>query len=76
MVFSRDFNNWPLHNDETLNLVHIETQGLDLEDFLSNASITIEDWHGNEGGDIDLGDLSSKDYDAVVQLFAEYLAGA
>lgn len=74
--FSSEIRNWPIHGKDHLNLTYVETNGLDLEDFISNAMITLEDWHGNEGPDWELGDLPSKDYDMVVQLFVEHLAGA
>lgn len=74
--FSREIQNWPIHNRENLNLIMVETKGSDLSDFISNAMISIEDWNGNPGPEWEFGDLPAKDYDAVVQMFTEYLAGA
>jgi hypothetical protein len=75
--FSKEYKNFPLHNDEHLNLTLVESKGADLEDMLINANISIEDWHGNtacEGWD--LGDLSKQDYEHVMQDFIEFLNGA
>lgn len=73
-TFSHSPKYWPLENDCRLNLVLIETRGRDLDDFITNAEISIADWHGNEGPQWTLDDLHSKDYDAVVRLFNEHLA--
>ncbi len=75
MIFSKSINNWPLSHNETLNLVHIETKGRDLSDFLSNAEVSIEDWHGNQGPDYALNDLSDEDQALVEQMFTEHLQG-
>lgn len=75
-TFSKEYQNWPLKDNEHLNITLIESHGRDLEDLLVNATMYLTDWHGNEGPDWDIGDLSSKDYDAVVRTFAEFLAGA
>jgi hypothetical protein len=76
MTFSKHFANWPLDGREHLNISHIETSGKDLDDFLANAQVSLETWHGGEGPDWDLGDLPDADYKQVEKLFAEFLAGA
>lgn len=67
---------WTLHGLDHLSVVYIETQGSDLDDMLCNALVSLEDWHGNPGPDWDLGDLPDQDYNAIVSLFVEHLAGA
>lgn len=74
--FSKEFKNFTLEGNDHLMLTLVETHGNDLSDFISNATISLETWHGNEGPDWTFGDLSSSDYDYIVQLFTEYLAGA
>lgn len=74
--FSKEYKNWTLHGNDHLNITLLESHGRDLEDFLANATVYLSDWHGNEGPDWDIGDLSTKDYDAVVRTFTEFLAGA
>jgi hypothetical protein len=64
-----------MHNKEHLNIREVETHGKDLKDFLANAMIYIETWHGGEGPDYSVDDLSSKDYDMLVKEFTEYLEG-
>ncbi len=71
--FSVAFTTWPLHNQEHLNLTLIESSGDSLDALLTNACITLEDWHGNEGPAWDLRDLAQTDYDAVVALFTELM---
>lgn len=72
-VFSRHFDNWPLKNDERLNLMCIESKGRDLDDLLANAEISLEDWHGHEGPAWELGDLSDADFVQVCEMFNEFL---
>ena len=71
--FTHSFVNWTLTQDDRLMLTHVDTHGTDLDDFLCNASISIEDWHGNAMDGWNLEDLSKRDHDAVVELFVEYL---
>jgi hypothetical protein len=76
-VFSKTFQNWTCADDCRIQISQIETKGLDLEDFLSNAEISFEDWHGNCTRESwSVGDLSQKDYAQVERLFVEYLAQA
>jgi hypothetical protein len=73
MKFNRTYANWPLHDREHLNITEVETEGKDLEDFLANARIYIETWHGGEGPDYSIEDLHPKDYEALVMEFTEHL---
>lgn len=66
--------NWTLSGNDHLQLTRIESQGQDLDDLLCNAEISLETWHGNEGPNWTLGDLSTKDYAEIERLFAEFLA--
>lgn len=72
--FTKEFHNWPLNRFPHLNLTYVETHGRDLDDFLANAMISLETWHGDPGPDWDLGDLNRVDYDMVAELFTEFLS--
>ena len=72
--FSREFKDWTLKDREHLTITLIESKGKDLDDLLCNGTVFLEDWHGNEGPQISIGDLPSYQYDAVVDMFAEFLA--
>lgn len=71
--FSKELSGWILQNNEHLEISYIETKGEDLEDFLANCMISLTDWHGNEGPDWSLNDLSAKDYKYIVEMFREFL---
>jgi hypothetical protein len=73
--FSREFKVWSLEHDDHLNLTLVESEGDSLEELIENARITLEDWHGNEGPAWTFGDLSTRDYDAVVHLMREMVEG-
>ncbi len=73
--FNKYFTNWPLTGYETLNLTFVETYGHTIDDFINNATVYLEDWHGNQGPDWNLADLPRQDYDAVEQMFLNYLDG-
>jgi hypothetical protein len=72
-TFSKEFSNWPLHDDDRLNLTYVETKGNTVEEMVDNALISLTDWHGNEGPDWTIGDLSFEDYRELELLFAEAL---
>lgn len=72
-TFSRSFQYWTLSNHVHLSIVNIESKGRDLDELLTNAEMSLETWHGNEGPDWSIGDLSSQDYATVCQLFTEFL---
>ena len=63
-------------SDERITLTTVESFGRDMDDLLANATVGREDWNGNEIYQIDLGDLDSETYDAIVQEMTKYLAGA
>ncbi len=73
--FRKELTGWTLQKDERLSISYIETHGKDLEDFLANAMISLEDWHGNEGPEWSIDDLSAIDYKHVVEMFLDYLSG-
>lgn len=73
VTFSRTFTCWTLDGHEHLNVVSIESNGRDLDDLLSNAELSLETWHGNEGPQWTVGDLSRRDFDLVVEMFNEFL---
>lgn len=73
ITFSREYKSWPLSNRPHLNIIIVETKGLDLKDFAANAQITLEDWHGNDGPDCSVDDLSGTDFTLLLNEFSEFL---
>ena len=71
--FSREYKNWPLYNQEHLNIACIESEGSTVEELLDNAIIYIETWHGNEGPRYDAGNLSSIDLRLLTEEFSVFL---
>lgn len=73
--FNEVFTYWVCDDNNEVNVVAITSQGLDLTDMLANAEIYFEDGYGNTTRENwTVGDLASRDYDRVVQLFSEHLA--
>lgn len=65
MRITREYQNWSLSNKPQLNLVRVETYGVTVAQALENATITLEDWHGNEGPDWGVEDLNTTDYECL-----------
>lgn len=72
--FFKHIDNLPIQGREHLNITYIETSGLDLSDFLSNAVIHVETWHSNVGPDIGIDELPQSTYNYIIELFTVELA--
>lgn len=73
MKFYKEPAYWTLSDREHLQLEIIESHGNNLDELMENCTIVLVDWHGNDGPAWDFGDLARKDFDAVEQLFIEFL---
>lgn len=72
-TFRKYLSNWPLHGRNNLNLTYIETKGTTLEELISNAKISLQEWNGDDGPDWTLNDLPKKDYEKVLGLLKAFL---
>lgn len=64
------------YGDGRLTYTTVETCGDDLSDCLSNATIGIDDWHGNDKGHTDASELSDALHQDLCLAIAEAIAYA
>lgn len=74
--FCKEYSNFTLDGDDHLNLTMVESKGEDINDLMANALIYLEDWHGNEGPEWDLGSLSNNDQELIRQDIMDFLVDA
>lgn len=76
IIFDKYCSNWTLNDDERFNIEYIRSMGNTLDELHENAEISIVDWNGNEGPYLTSGDLSSRDFAKINDLFFEALLQA